>query len=303
MPGYWFMYNMYALARNSWKYTDRDKRADKKQFIETDFLAPDTINEIIFSLELFQNLVGEAWLKKNPDTTVSNSGIIGKRLLEKNDAALAELDIIVSGFENTNRTVRLVKVPAAYHIFKKLVNYYAATLLTNFITANKINSFDELLNELPSRAPLAEWENAGGQLIRKAELEKMQKQIVSGKIKSWDDIHDFYIRQAENYASEKLAHALAAVKKVSGFAPDKTYPVLKNLLEESIITKKWMVDNIYNSREKDYSNPFRLMVYENAEEMDKVVGSLEDNPFILQEKQAFNNYKKAVTKVIKTMGF
>jgi hypothetical protein len=26
MPAYWFMYNMYALARNAGKYADRDKR-------------------------------------------------------------------------------------------------------------------------------------------------------------------------------------------------------------------------------------------------------------------------------------
>ncbi len=26
MPGYWFLYNFYALARNAWKYVDRDKR-------------------------------------------------------------------------------------------------------------------------------------------------------------------------------------------------------------------------------------------------------------------------------------
>src|SRR5690348_13262288 len=71
MPGYWFMYNMYALARNSWKYTDRDKRIEKKQLIEHDFLAPDTINEIIQSLELFKKLTGEAWLRKNQDTKVS----------------------------------------------------------------------------------------------------------------------------------------------------------------------------------------------------------------------------------------
>ncbi|PMU88326.1 DUF4954 family protein, partial [Pseudomonas sp. GP01-A4] len=33
MPGYWFMYNMYALARNSWKYIDRDKRIERMQRI------------------------------------------------------------------------------------------------------------------------------------------------------------------------------------------------------------------------------------------------------------------------------
>src|SRR5688500_18257654 len=34
MPGYWFQYNLYALARNSWKYVDRDKRDHKVQNIE-----------------------------------------------------------------------------------------------------------------------------------------------------------------------------------------------------------------------------------------------------------------------------
>jgi hypothetical protein len=60
-----------------------------------------------------------------------------------------------------------------------------------------------------------------------------------------------------------------------------------------------MVDNIFNSREKDYTNPFRMMVYENETEMDKVVGSLNDNPFILQEQQALSSYKRKVNKIIK----
>src|SRR5919199_1119713 len=34
MPAYWFMYNLYALARNANKYVDRDKRIKKKQTIE-----------------------------------------------------------------------------------------------------------------------------------------------------------------------------------------------------------------------------------------------------------------------------
>ena len=54
MPCYWFMYNIYALARNAWKYIDRDKRIEKIQFLETDFLAPDSVNEILKSLELLK---------------------------------------------------------------------------------------------------------------------------------------------------------------------------------------------------------------------------------------------------------
>src|SRR5204862_7040959 len=52
IPAFWFMYNMYALARNHIKYGDRDKRTAKIQLIEYDFLAPDSVNEIFNSLEL-----------------------------------------------------------------------------------------------------------------------------------------------------------------------------------------------------------------------------------------------------------
>ncbi len=64
MPAYWFLYNMYALARNSWKYVDRDKRIDKTQHIEFSFLAPDSVNEIVHSISLLQLYTGKAWLKK-----------------------------------------------------------------------------------------------------------------------------------------------------------------------------------------------------------------------------------------------
>ena len=56
MPGYWFMYNMYALERNSWKYSDRDRRTDKIQHLEYDYLAPDTINELFDSLKILTAL-------------------------------------------------------------------------------------------------------------------------------------------------------------------------------------------------------------------------------------------------------
>ncbi len=98
MPGYWFMYNMYALARNSWKYTDRDKRTEKKQFIETDFLAPDTINEMIAAIKLFEQLTGEAWLRINSSCQRKDAAAIGRKLLETKDPALESLEIIATQF-------------------------------------------------------------------------------------------------------------------------------------------------------------------------------------------------------------
>ena len=42
MPAYWWNYNMYAPARNTWKYNTRDRRKTKTQHIEFEALAPDT---------------------------------------------------------------------------------------------------------------------------------------------------------------------------------------------------------------------------------------------------------------------
>lgn len=298
MPGYWFMYNMYALARNSWKYMDRDKRTEKRQLIEFDFLAPDTVNEILAALELFERFTGEAWMKKNNMPT-GDSVAIGKKLLEANDLSLRDLEITANGFENTGRKVKLLKVPAAYKIFKELVNYYAGSLLTGFIADNRFRSVDELVSNLP-KPVWSHWQNIGGQLVRTEELEKMLQKIKSNKLKSWDDVHKFYCSLAAKYPEDKLAHALGALKKATGQTITRTKTgALKQLLEDSIITKQWMVDNIYRSREKDYSNPFRTMVYGNEDEMNKVVGSLNDNPFILQEKEALARYRKNVARIIR----
>ena len=66
-----------------------------------------------------------------------------------------------------------------------------------------------------------------------------------------------------------------------------------------LVTKQWMTEKIYDSREKDYSNPFREMVYNNKKEMESVVGKLEDNSFIKEQKEAFEKTKKEVTLLIK----
>ncbi len=101
MPAYWFLYNMYALARNSWKYLDRDKRVDRTQLIEFDFLAPDSVGEMLEALRLFALFTGRAWVrrhennKKYPDAKLIE---IGKKLLDTDPGTVDELDILAEGF-------------------------------------------------------------------------------------------------------------------------------------------------------------------------------------------------------------
>jgi hypothetical protein len=62
-----------------------------------------------------------------------------------------------------------------------------------------------------------------------------------------------------------------------------------------------MCKGIYESREKDYTNPFRKMVYDTKKEMEKVIGKIEDNTFILQQLKELDVYKKEVKGIIKQM--
>ena len=103
MPAYWFMYNMYALERNSWKYIDRDKRFDKIQKIDYNYLAPDTINELFSSLIIIEEAVGRAYLTTQNNTidySSSESTLIGKQLLLSNNVLINKLEVIVAGVEN-----------------------------------------------------------------------------------------------------------------------------------------------------------------------------------------------------------
>jgi hypothetical protein len=316
MPAYWFMHNMYALARNAWKYPDRDRRIAKSQRLEFDFLAPDTVSEIVQTLTLLQRFTAQAYLRHTPSVTKTPSAgsrpkkftdeellTLGRQLLEGPADAIDQLEILAEGFENSDRPVKLIKAHQAYNIFKELIAWYAATQLTAHIHADNITSFEDLQQSLPPNTTLAPWINAGGQLIRESELQRLIQQIKTGRVKEWRQVHQFYTTQGENYAKDKLQHALAALKQVHGVNLRRAgRTALHELLQKGVATKEWMTRGIYESRAKDYSNPFRKMVYDSMEEMNVVVGSLQDNSFIRQEKAALKNYRKETEDIIRTFG-
>jgi len=271
IPGYWFMYNMYALARNAWKYVDRDKRTEKIHLIEYDFLAPDTINELFDSLSLLEKL------------KLSKTGT-------------AE----VSGWENTNRKTELQKVPQAILIFKELIRYYGTMELFNQFRKSKLSDFAMLKKTLSAKVQRSEWLNIGGQLIQRTEVENLKRNIKSGKIKNWDELHNFYRQQGIAYAADKLNHGYTSLLEILNITPKQFTPALfKKLLQQALDTKEWMCKGIFDSRAKDYNSPFRKMVYDTNKEMNNVMGQLEDNSFIQQQIADFEEMKKQVKAMIK----
>lgn len=271
MPGYWFMYNMYALARNAWKYVDRDKRTTKIQHIEYDFLAPDTVNELFVSLQLLERLT--------PD--------------EKGTA-------FATGIENNNRKTVVIKIPQSVKLFKELVQYYSTRQLFYHFQKNNFANFETFKATLPSKKQRSEWVNVGGQLVQKEKIEQLKNDIRTGKIESWKAVHNFYQEQSTAYSTDQLTHAYASLLEILQIEETKfTDSLFKELLQQSITTREWMCKGIYNSRAKDYDSHFRKMMYETMEEMEAVIGKLEDNSFIKQEEKLLEEYKKEVADILK----
>jgi carbonic anhydrase/acetyltransferase-like protein (isoleucine patch superfamily) len=275
MPGYWFMYNMYALSRNTWKYKDRDRRTEKIQMIEYDYLAPDSINEMFASIDLLSKI------------TADNNG-----------------DYFTKGLENSDRKIKIIKLPQAIELFRELIIYYGITHLFDYIKINNFTSLNKMKNSLSTKIQRTQWINAGGQLITTTDIENLKRDLKSGKIQSWQQLHEMYKILGESYSADKLSHAYTSLMEILNITTKQfTQEIFTSLLEQSVNTQEWICKGIYESREKDYTNPFRKMVYDTKAEMEKVTGKLEDNTFIQQQLGALDEYKKEVRKMIRSITF
>jgi hypothetical protein len=302
MPGYWFMYNMYALARNAGKYAGRDNRSDKSIALEYDYLAPDTVNEMFDSLVHMKRAAGETLSAREGNNFKGDAAIRhGEKLLDDNIIP-DNSEIWAHGMENTDRKIQLVKLPKAYRLFKELITYYGTSQIVKLILQKNISTFEELVAALgkPARN---KWMNIGGQLLPEKPLKQLIRNIHSGKIKSWEEVHGFYKNCSAEYAAQKLQHAFASMLEIKKVAAEKfSKKMLHQLLRDAVATKEWMTRNIYESRAKDYQNEFRKMVFDTQKEMDKVIGKLKDNAFINQQQEELKQFKKQVLRIVKTFG-
>jgi hypothetical protein len=272
MPGYWFLYNMYALARNAGKYVSRDKRNDKTQLLEYDYLAPDSVEEMFRALEIFGKLLD------------------GKK--HRNDK-----EFTVEGFEHSKRKVVLLKVPQADKLFREMIVYYGVTQLLEWARLHPgIRNWKQWTAQLPVNPERKAWKNIGGQLIPANAVQSLIRKIQKDTCSSWDEVHDFYAQQSKLYAKEKMQHAYASLLEVLGLKPSGlTRKKMQELLEQAISTGTWMVEGMRASRQKDYDNPFRKMVYDSVAEMEAVTGKPGENSFIREQEALLKAYCEQVS--------
>jgi hypothetical protein len=302
MPAYWFLYNMYALARNAVKHTDRDRRTEKIQQLEYDFLAPDSVNEMFDGLDLLRKFTGKAIaLKEKKSFNEKEILLEGSSALEKNIGLVDTLEILAEGFENSRRKTVILKTAQGYAKYKEMIHYYGITQVLEFVQRHKIRGWDNFVEALPFRAKRNAWANVGGQLIPQAGVDTLLRQVHTGKVKSWDDVHAFYEKNGAIYSEQKFQHAFASLLELHGLTEKKwTKEIFKEFVSRAINTREWMAKAIYESRSKDYFNEYRKMVYENQEQMDQVLGKLDDNVFINQQVEELKAFRKLAGDVLRS---
>jgi hypothetical protein len=295
MPAYWWMYNMYALARNSWKFKDRDKRRIKAQHIEFDPLAPDTIEEIFDSLRLL-----EIWTAKamRLHQGKSASGISDDELAVEGNLIFsrkglpAELEVFGENMENTRRKVVILKPQQAWDAYHDMLHYYAVTNLMTYLQSLEKTTFGQMSKDLMGNRE-KEWVNLGGQVMSTRDLDTLCSDIGSGKLNSWKEIHERYDQLWEKYPMDKQKHAFATLCYLYG-TEKLSQEDWKAALDKTLEIQKYISDQVYISRKKDFDNPFRHTTFRNKAEMKATIGSIDDNSFIRQVRQDTDEMKKAV---------
>ena len=293
MPGYWLLYNFYALARNAKKYEDRDKRIKKSPIYEYDYLAPDTINEIVTALRIIAISVAKALLiKEKKDTNLTQDQLqkIGDSILNtKTKKEIDALTIFVDNIENSKRKTRLIKCYDAYKMFNNMLFIYGIEALVALLSKQKNNTLANAVKNINLNAYDLKWISVGGQLMPQKQVDLLLNQIKNEKLTDWDQVHEFYANESEKYVLRKNKHALAILeqatnKKINSLSLKQLGIWLTTYLE----IKKDITDRIKATRAKDYSNEFRKMVYLNDDEMNMVIGKLDDNSFINAQQIELN---------------
>ncbi len=300
LPAYWFLHNMYAIARNNWKFKKRDKRTVKAQHIELDVLAPDTVDEMFTAIDMLlpqlgaqvatrilnlpdimgrqeQHDLAERWLESSFS---SWEQMENHRDLEK------QLVLEFPSLEKSKHPVIIHRPASGIFMYRTMIYYYAVTVLSQYIlhhldkSTKSSVSLQSLMPPTDSCQP-GRWWNFGGQLIHDSDCNSIIHDIKSGSLESWDAVHRRYDRLWQEYPDRKAAHAWFALQTVTG----KELSTLsvqqwKQLFEKGIDHYKMIWALAFDSRQKDYRNPFRKLVYETEEEMNAVLGSLSENEFI-----------------------
>lgn len=303
MPAFSWLYNMYAMARNNWKFTSRDSRVFKVQNIEFDAYAPDSMEEAIEARKLLDKFVAKASYRKQGMSLegVSDETLIeyGRKLMNGSPEKVAELEVFAENMEKSKRKVRILKPYEAYHAYGDMIIYYAVRNILAFFEANEKETFQTLSARYDGERKRV-WFNLGGQLMSMDDFNQLRSDIKDGTINTWKEVHHRYTEIWKRYPMDKLRHAYLSLKHVIG-VDTFTDEDWMYVLNKGIEIQNYVFDQVYQTRKKDYENIFRRATFATEEEMLAAWGPLDENSFIKQQREETRQFIEKVQNLKKRL--
>lgn len=286
LPAWWFMYDMFAIVRNKYKFAKRDKRFVKVQNIEMNPFAPDTMQEILYAInriiELASSQLGlgfqeaKDFLHKNPDSKITFVDMLSQK----------------------KYGATLYKPVQGYKTYRKILKYFAASTLQEYCAANCTDSISpDLIKKIMKINLYTKWQNVGGQIIPEEKVSQLFEKIKAEEIKTWDGVHEFYNACQSEYLEYKTRYAIFVLEelystKIGDFSRD----IFKDIVNDVTVVSDEMYSSSVSSREKDFTDYYRCMTYKNKEEMTAVLGTLNDSSFLKTLKSDTRNFNQFVKK-------
>lgn len=288
IPAYWFLYNMYAVARNKSKFLKRDKRINKIQHIETNPIAPDSIQEIVIAIKRLIDLTAD-YLVENKvegfenvkDLSYAEIRQKAKDYMHKNP----DKKIVLEDPSCQKKYGALIYKPIqSYKEYRKIAKYFSVLALIDYCKQNDKEAFTmEDFEFIRSQNLFESWLNVGGQIIPKAKIVELFDNIKNKTINTWQEVHKFYDECEKNYVLYKATYAISILENLySRPIDDFTTEIYKDIEVDVSAVNEEMYHATLSSRMKDYDDEFRMITFRNAREMEAVLGTITDNEFFAE---------------------
>lgn len=302
LPAWWFMYDMFAIVRNKYKFASRDKRFVKVQNIEMNPFAPDTMQEVLEAcgriITLTENNLSQLDVQLDGfELTPEKRRQAAKDFLHQNpDSKMTLVDM-----QAQKKFGAVIYKPVqGYKTYRKILKYFACSAVQEYCSAHSIEKVDgSLIREILGKNLYTKWMNVGGQIIPAEKVQVLFDHIKAGKVNSWKEVHAFYNKCQAEYLDDKVRFALYVLevlysKSICEFTKD----IFDDIKKDTIIVAEEMYNSSVSSREKDFTDYYRCMTYKNKEEMTAVLGTLKDNSFLKTLKSDTDDFIEFINNVL-----
>jgi hypothetical protein len=216
-----------------------------------------------------------------------------------NERETADLQVLGEMVESSDRPVVILKARRAYHAYRDMLFYYAMKNLLVYAAGRQGAFVTDMARELGGpRIP--KWYNLGGQPVAEEDLVRVIEEIRCGRLDSWEQVHRRYDALWAAYPVAKQRHAFAVLMQILG-TDVLTSSLWNTALDRLVEIDRYVEDNVYASRKKDFESPFRSSVYRNEAEMAAVIGSAGENEFVLRVR-AESEVLRTTVAAVRGMG-